>query len=90
MRVCMFLSLPLALAAGIAVAGCSEGGAGDAYHLGESLARKGVTPAPRDAVAAPFATCFVIGQREGRLQRLLMTSQPNPPRAALPQRPRRS
>ncbi|WP_138467328.1 hypothetical protein [Poseidonocella sp. HB161398] len=87
MRHCVPLSLPFILAAGVASAACSDGGAGAAYALGERLARQGVDARPADEVAPVFATCFVIGYREGQLQRLL-GGQPNPPRAPLPQRPR--
>ncbi len=89
MRICMILALPFALAAAPAVSACSEGGAGQAYHLGEQLARQGVPTSARAEVEPPFATCFAIGYREGMLQRLLRTSQPKPP-ASLPQRPRKS
>ncbi|WP_172330543.1 hypothetical protein [Mangrovicoccus sp. HB161399] len=90
MRICMILSLPLALAAGTAAATCSEGRAGQAYQLGESLARQGVPTSARSEVEPSYATCFAIGYREGTLQRLLRTSQPSPPASALPQRPRSS
>lgn len=85
------IRLPLILltvcTAGEVAAACHEGPRGAAYDLGHRLAFRGTPTTAAAEVARPLATCFAIGYREGTLQRLLRSSQPNPPRTTL-QRPR--
>lgn len=69
----------LASLIGSAAMACSTGARGQAYDLGHQLAFTGIDTTPADEVGTALRTCFAIGYREGRLQRLLRTSQPNPP-----------
>ncbi len=79
----------LTLAAPTAARACLDGEAESAYDLGHTLAFRGIDTHAAREVAPHLGTCFAIGYREGRLQRLLRTSQPHPPRAGLV-RPRRT
>lgn len=72
-------ALCLTLLAGPALAVCHEGPTGAAYDLGQSLAFQGVPTTAAQEVAEPLHFCFAAGYREGTLQRLIRTSQPNPP-----------
>lgn len=78
-----FLILAACLVAQQATAACSVGQSGQAYQLGHDLAFQGVSTTAAREVEEGLATCFVIGYREGTLQRLLRTSQPTPPRSRL-------
>lgn len=77
----------IALTAFPAIAACSTGDPGRAYDLGLDLAFRGVDTSAAREVGPDSATCFVLGYREGTLQRLLRTSQPHPPQTVL-RRPR--
>lgn len=83
----MRLILPLCLLGQPVMAACNEGDSGSAYRLGHDLALHGVDTTARREVADDLATCFVIGYREGRLQRLLRAAQRSEPSLRRQRRP---
>lgn len=74
--ICALASLGLAAPA---LAVCNDGPTGAAYTAGFEVSYDGL--AEPSIVAWPNSErfCYIVGLREGRLQRLLLVSQPHPP-----------
>ena len=62
-----------------AYAVCNDGPTGAAYDLGFEVSFDGLAELPIGAWPNSERFCYIVGQREGRLQRLLIVSQPHPP-----------